>query len=176
MTDQFFTLAEQMHACLCAQVNATIPVDDRPSRCCLLAGSDFELGVSLTEDACRCGTAWVRIASFAPTGAFPNPQETPSNCGPDGWSLTLELGIARCPPIGDATTLPTCEELAAYTAKVMTDAQAIRRAIICCLGPSRPTRRYLMGAWEAFGPEGMCGGGRMTVQLQLLNCDDCPPV
>lgn len=172
--DRFMEAALLLQQCLCEQMNL-LPEPDRPQRCCIIAGQDFELGVSLTEDACRCGTAWVRIDSFVPSSQFPLAQEIPNNCGPERWALTLELGVARCPPVGTVELLPTCEELALYSAKVMADAQAMRNAIICCFGPSRPNRLYLIGGWSAFGPEGMCGGGKMTVQVEILRCDECPP-
>lgn len=173
--DKFLTAAQALRDCLCAQMNL-LPVDDRPERCCLLAATDFELGVSLLEDACRCGTAWVRIAGFDPSSSFPLPQELATPCGPDQWSLTLELGVARCPPIGTAERLPTCDELEAYTVKVMADAQAMRNAVFCCFAPGRPAngRLLLLGGWQAFGPEGMCGGGKMTLQVQIPKCDECP--
>lgn len=171
--DNFMLAAQAMRDCLCAQMNL-LPEPDRPQRCCIIAGQEFELGVSLLEDACRCGTAWVRIDSYQPSSTFPLPQELAQKCGPEQWALTLELGVARCPPVGTATKLPTCEELDLYSAKVMADAQAMRNAVLCCYGPGRSNRVFLMGAWTAFGPEGLCGGGKMTVQVQILKCDECP--
>jgi hypothetical protein len=171
--DKFLEAALLLQQCLCDQM-ALLPLADQPQRCCVIAGQDFEMGVALTEDMCACGTAWVRIDSFTPSATFPIQQETPTNCGPEQWTLTLELGVARCPPLGDANVLPTCTEWADYTTKVMADAQAMRNAIICCFGPARPNRLYLIGGWQAFGPEGLCGGGKMTVQVQILRCNECP--
>lgn len=170
--DLILDAATKLHTCLCAQVNL-LPIDDRPQRCSLIPATEFELGVSLTEDMCRCGTAWVRIDSYVPSDQFPAQQQVPTNCGPPQWALTLELGIARCPPIGDANVLPTDAEWIAYTDLVMADAQAMRQAVICCFGPTFPNRRYLIGSWAPFGPEGLCGGGRMTVQVQVMKCDEC---
>lgn len=171
--DPFFAAAQALYACLCDQQNLR-PEPERPARCCLIAGQDFELGVSLQEDACKCGTAWVRIDSFTPSDNFPLQQEVAQNCGPAQWAMTLELGIARCPPVGTIDRLPTCEELNAYSELVMLDAQSMRNALLCCFGPSRPNRLMLIGGWSAFGPEGMCGGGKMTVQVQVLRCNECP--
>ncbi len=172
-TDLILAAAQEMHACFCAQLNITVPVDDRPQRCCLFVGEDFEMGVAINEDMCKCGTAWVRVAGITPTGIFPNQMSEATNCAPTGWSLSLELGVARCPPLGDAYNLPSCDDWAAYTARVMTDAQAMRQAIICCLSAARPNRQYLIGGWAPFGPQGLCGGGKMTVDLQLLRCNEC---
>ena len=171
--DNFLVAAQLLYACLCEQVNL-LPEPDRPTRCCLIAASEFEMGVATLEDMCACGTAYVRIDSFTPSSTFPVQQELATMCGPEQWALTLELGIMRCPPIGTAEVLPTCDEYAAYTAKVMADAQAMRNAVICCFGPARPNRLLLLGGWQAVGPEGACGGGKMTVQVQILRCDECP--
>ena len=173
MADKFLEAARALHTCLCLQV-AAMPEPTRPKRCCLMVGADFELGVAITEDMCKCGTAWVRVVSFVPSSTFPNPQEEATHCAPEGWSLTLELGIARCPPIGDARVLATCDEMDDYTELVMGDAAAMRRAVLCCFGPGRANRLFQLGSWEAFGPEGMCGGGKMTVQAQILRCNECP--
>lgn len=172
--DPFYEAAQLLYQCLCEQMNL-LPEPDRPARCCLLAAQDFELGVAILEDMCACGTAWVRIGSFAPTSHFPGPQEQATFCGPEAWTLNLEMGVARCPPIGNIQELPTCDEFAQYTQKVMADAQAMRNALLCCFQPSRPNRLMLIGDWQAFGPEGACGGGKMQVQVQILRCNECPP-
>jgi hypothetical protein len=173
VTDILYDAAAQLHACLCAQVNA---LTNPPERCCLSVGAQFELGVALNEDMCRCGTAWVRIAGFVPSVTFPGQQEEPTNCRPPFWALTLEMGIARCPPLGTMADLPTCTEWATFAQTVMDDAAAMRRALYCCEETLLKARglKFVVGNWTPFGPEGMCGGGTMTVTVPVLACDECP--
>jgi hypothetical protein len=173
MAEIFFDLADRLRACLCTQV-ALLP--DPPQRCEVMVGSELEFLVSLSEDYCRCGTAWVRISEIVSTEVFPTPQEQFRHCLPDQWAMTLEVGIVRCPPVGDAGVLPTPAELSAFAATVMLDAQAMRKAISCCFTPPLEAigRQWIMGSWQAFGPMGMCAGGRMPVQVQVLCMDSCP--
>lgn len=171
--DRLMDAATAMHQCLCDTVNSAIPVDDRPQRCTLIATPDFEMGVAQLEDMCRCGTAYVRIDSYVPTDEFPQAQQVATNCTPSQWALTLELGIMRCPPIGTSETLPSDAEWLAYTQRIMADAQVMRQAVFCCFGPATPNRKYLLGSWVPVGPEGLCGGGKMTIQVQIIACNEC---
>lgn len=172
MPDIIAEVAEDLYACVCAQVAL---LADPPNRCCLLAGATFELGVAINEDMCRCGTAWVRVASVAPSVTFPSVQEEPRNCRPPMYAVTLEMGVARCPPIGTTQDLPTCPDWLAYSRKVLDDAAALRKAVFCCFGPMLSSRglKYVLGAWEPFGPEGLCGGGIQSVTVPVMACDEC---
>lgn len=170
--DRLMVAATKLHECLCAQV-ALMPVDTRPARCTLIAAAQFEAGVAQLEDMCACGTAYVRIGAYVPSEAFPDQQQAATKCGPPQWSLTLELGILRCPPIGTADVLPSDQAWFDYTTQVMADAQVLRQALFCCYGPARPNLMFLVGGWEAVGPEGLCGGGRMSVQVQVIACNEC---
>lgn len=173
MTDILYDAAVALKDCLCTQVAA---LASPPQRCCLAVGAQFEMGVALNEDMCRCGTAWVRIASFVPSNVFPAAVDEPTNCNPTFWALTLEMGIARCPPLGSMSDLPTCDEWATYTSQIMDDAAAMRRAVYCCEQPLIKARglKFVVGQWTPFGPEGLCGGGTLSVTLPVVACDECP--
>lgn len=174
MASPFSTEAERVFDCLCAQV-ALMPAEVRPQNCCLFIGSDQEFLAGLDEDRCKCGTAYVRIGSITPVTIFPQAQERWIACAPDQWNLNLELGIVRCPPLGTERAPATCAEELAFTRQVMDDADAMRKAVTCCLIPSLPAgRQFIVGAWTAFGPQGMCGGGTMQLQLQVTCRTSCP--
>src|SRR5918994_7225062 len=118
MADMFTGFADRLLACLCAQWPDGDPL--APARCCFKFDADLPtMGIALTEDECKCATAWVRVVDWqvSSDATFPGPDTSmeAQNC-PTMWALVLEMGIGRCPPIGDENTLPTCEEQNAFHA------------------------------------------------------------
>ena len=97
--------------------------------------------MSLAEDECCEGLAWVRPAGFVPSsGVFPVQDTAPiKGGGTRAWAITLELGAVRCAPTPDADRIPTTEEWDAATQAEMDDAAAIRRAV-CCFIDADPRR------------------------------------
>ena len=154
--------------CLCTAI-ATVP--DPPEDCCLRTGEVVSLNVSLSADECCKGLAWVRVVSIFPSEQnFPDADAEPRNCPPQWFAVVLEMGVARCSPVGTAMQYPNCGDWTAYSQKVLHDAAAMRRAF-CCLDLSGSEK--ILGVWEPLPTEGGCGGGIQTVTIQVPNCDGC---
>ena len=171
MADPFMEATEAVHTCVCTELNLLL---NPPGECCIFVGSDQEFLASLNQDRCCSGIGYVRISSYAPVTVFPEAQAVWRNCAPDQWVLMLELGVVRCAPTGTASNLASCAEELAFARQVMDDAAALRRAILCCWKPGQPAgRQFVLGGWEAFGPQGMCGGGKMSLQIQVTCQTDC---
>ena len=137
-------------------------------------GERFAPYLSTAEDECKCGIGWVRLVSVAgPTGEgdaaaqFRNADG--DLCGPFTWTVTFEMGVQRCPTLGDAHRNPTGAESLADTLRQLSDLRAMRAAMRCCFD-SVP---IVPGEYTPIGPEGMCFGGSWTFTAEFDDCDDC---
>lgn len=138
---------------------------------CIRAGASVTLWASTTEDECCTGAAWVRIGPIFP--GFPAQDPTPQPCWPPLWSVTLELGAARCAPTPDAQSIPTCTEHTALAADVVADAAAMLCAV-ACFQQVDPDRTLMIGAWEPAPTEANCAGGALPVTVSFFPCLTCP--
>jgi hypothetical protein len=147
-----------------------------PAQVCMRAGAVVNFLLSMTEDECCGGLAWVRVAQVYPTSGedFPAADETPIQDWPNQWGVVLELGSARCVPVGTATHIPTCDQWTLVSSELAADAAAMRRAILCCLRKEIPYSLMSIGAWEPADIEGGCAAGTMTVTLSVDGLDCCP--
>jgi hypothetical protein len=164
-------VALRMLGCLCEQV--TLLGHYTPAfRCCIMPGGETGMPAALTEDVCRCGFGWVRVAGYTPAEDFGEAGHVSVKCRPKQWRLALEIGIAGCMPIGTASALPTCDEYLAAFDRQMAEAAAMRRAVECCFPD--PTRGRLVEFGE-YVPEseGNCLWATMTATVQVINCDEC---
>ncbi len=159
--DMAVTLRQCLETALAARVNP-------PADTCLYTGADFRsfLSAGLTEDRCCSGFAAVRIARIIP---FTPAEGQMDGCGIKTWQVDLEMGVARCAPVGDINAGPTCAQLEAVAEQVQSDMQGMVEAV-CCLRPFVVSNRVAPRTWEPFGPEGACTGGIMPVQLLLDAC------
>jgi hypothetical protein len=161
--------AEELLTCLCAELAL---VSAPPQQCCLRTGETVFPAISLTEDECCSGLAWVRISSiFVSEANFPEPDTEPRGGCPPSWlGVQLEMGVARCAPTGSLSSNPTCDEWTILSERVLEDAGAMRRAF-CCLNIDNSAK--LLGAWTPLPTEGRCAGGTVIVTIQVPNCDEC---
>ena len=176
MADMFTPFADRLLGCLCAQWPAEDPL--KPARCCFRFDGDTPtMGISLSEDECKCGTAWVRVVDWYPSSdsAFPGPATTvdEQTC-PRLFGLVLEMGVGRCPPVGDQSVLPTCGEYNAFHAVVMDDGMRLRNAIYCCFLAVDPLDRVVVGQPQRLGPQGACFQQTLTVTAMVPACNECP--
>ena len=178
MADELFTpYVERLLLCLCAQMEA-LPEAQRPARCCVkFSGQLPTMGISVNEDECKCATAWVRIPSggwfITSDDTFPSPDTSPEeHLCPRAWGLTLEMGIGRCPPTGNQTTLPTCDEQNAFAQVMRDDAAAFRKAIQCCFTVD-PNEKFVIGDTSVVGPLGMCIQQTLTLTVMVVACNEC---
>lgn len=161
-------LARALLNCLCAELGEAVggPV----CTCCLAPGPE-------PMECCDCaegeGNAWVRVVRVFPTAArFPIPAADPNRCVTGLYAVELELGVYRCVSvIDDDGVPPSCEQRTADTEKVLDDAAAMRRAVVCCFVARG--RQAIVGEWRGRGPDGGCAGGAMTVLVEAGDC--CPP-
>lgn len=177
MADTLFTpYVQRLLACLCAQFDL-LPEAQRPARCCeKFSGATPTMGIAVTEDECKCTTAWVRIADWYPTSddTFPGPDTTPdaSKCM-TAWGLVLEMGVGRCPPIGDENVLPTCEEQNAFAQVMRDDASVFRKAIRCCFAQVNPLEEFVIGQPRILGPSGACIQQTLNLTVMVVACNEC---
>lgn len=169
--NQVVEMAATLRDCLMTELALR---DNPPAETCILSGEDGRtfLSVGTQQDRCCAGFAWVRVARVLPS--IPPSGQDPGNCGVDSWQLDLEMGVARCAPVGSdfVAAGPTCDEMLATFVQVQSDAEAMRRAV-CCLQPQTQSLRVYPTEWLPFGPEGGCTGGIMGVTLKLDDCDSC---
>lgn len=167
-----FPLAQALVGCLETEMAR---VADPPASVCLRPGQQVDPLLSVTEDECCSGLAWVRIESVYPSsdGIFPAQDDQAGvPCNPRGWAVVLEMGAVRCAPTPDAYSIPDCGEWTAVVDKTMQDAAAMRRAVLCCFDGLDLT--YLLGAWSSLPVAGRCAGGTMTVTIEADQLDCCP--
>lgn len=112
------------------------------------------------------GQAWVRFINEYPSKIFPSPDQD-GNCeGP--MAYTLEVGVARCLPVGKTNTIggftpPSNEEQILATRLQMADKAAMRRAIKCCVKDLDVS--YVLGTNTPMQTTGDCGGSVWTVTI-----------
>jgi hypothetical protein len=157
-------------ALLASLQDAVADLDRPPAKVGLRPGVTADLLISMTEDECCAGLAWVRVASVYPSGSFPQPDADYVACAPLQYAAVLELGIARCAPVGDAQTLPSADDWNDATGDMLADAAALRRTV-CTWVESNPDRMYLVGVWQPLPVEGGCLGGVQTVTVAIDACD-----
>ena len=161
-------ILDALLACLETQV-ARVP--DPPAVVCMRPGDRVELLIAQGQDECCAGLAWVRLAQIYPSSEFPTQDEGFVKCQ-TGWAVVVEIGVARCAPVGDERNLPTCDQWTKVTNNTTADAAALRRTLLCfrALDDHRFTM-MVPGSWEPLTTEGGCVGGAMTLTVQASMCD-----
>ena len=92
--------------------------------------------------------------------------------GPVQWTVTLELGAARCAPVGDEVNLPTEDDWLTVALAVLDDEAAIRRALCCFRTSAAATDRLIIVSQSQPLPvEGGCVGTLRTVTVAAPACD-----
>lgn len=170
-----FQIADALRACLDAAFE-----DDtgKPAEICHRPGNEAPLSLGMAQDECCSGLAWVRIAGIEPVpDAFDFQEPNANQCAVFTRRITLELGVARCNPFGDASRGPTCEAWTELALRMDLDASAMRRAVCCFqeadnVGPGEEVTAARAGAWEPLESSGMCAGGIMTVVV-WQECAEC---
>jgi hypothetical protein len=84
--------------------------------------------------------------------------------------VVLELGAARCAPVADGKSIPSCDQWTAASLAVLDDLAAMRRAV-CCFAAARSWRRLVVGNHQPLPVEGGCIGGTLTLTVQAPACD-----
>lgn len=171
-------ILETMRECLALQ---TAELQNPPEQVCIRPGPSVTLGVSVTEDECCDGLAWVRYADSPPSSQTraPAPDPRALACGPIRLAVTVELGIARCAPVGDSQTLPTCQEWEDLAFRSVDDMMALRRTVACYAWYLRSQHRpaaFLIQDSRPVMLTGGCSTVALTATWTPLNCDPDPVV
>lgn len=168
IVDEMVTpVAAVLLACL-AEAMGQVP---KPPRVVSLRPGDrVEMLLSKLRDECCEGLAWVRPAPAYPSSSFPEQDTVPSRCGVLQWAVGLEMGAARCAPLGTVNNLPTAAEWTAVTRAELDDFAAMRRAL-CCFAQVDPDRLWLPGQWQPMTAGGGCVGSTITVTVAVPACD-----
>jgi hypothetical protein len=163
-------LARELLACYETEL---AKLEDPPASIGLRPGSVVGFLLSMADDECCSGLAWIRPDAFYPSStAFPNPDTVAQKQGTRAWAVTLELGYVRCAPTPDAGSIPSNDEWDEVTQAVMDAGAAMRRAI-CCFIEAQPMRaqRVLPGQWQPVPVDGGCVGGLMPITIMGPACD-----
>lgn len=169
-----FPMAQALVACLEEQMSLVL---DPPATVCLRPGQQVDPLLSIYDDECCSGLAWVRIADIFPSSdaTFPTQDQTAEvACNPRSWAVVLEMGAVRCAPTPDATSMPSCDDWTSLVEKQMQDAAAMRRSVICCFGDLDIS--YLLGNWQPLPVSGRCSGGTQLVTVAAEYMDCCADV
>ena len=153
--------AEDLLTCL---EQAVADITSPPRYSSLRSGAAIALDLSQTQNECCDGLAWVRLGDEFP--GFPTQDENPNPCDLGVWSVELEMGVARCAPVGDIQDTPTFDEHYALARLLAEDSAAMRRAL-CCFKPQL-LGQMQVGRFTKFGPEGGCVGTIATVTVQTF--------
>lgn len=170
--DLFQPYAQRLLDCWCAQLALTSPA---PAKCEFRWDDDLPTArMAVGIDECKCGFGWVRMVTWYPTteATFPDADTEPQVC-PRLWAVVLEMGIGRCPPDGDASSLPTSEQMLAFQELMMGDGKAMRLAINCCFTEVNPLERVSFGRPARSGSAGKCIQQYMEVTVMVPACEEC---
>jgi hypothetical protein len=180
MADSLFSpIAQRLLDCWTLQLE-TLPAAEIPARIGFrFDGGEPTMGIALNEDECKCGTAWVRVVDWFPSSdaAFPGPDTSlEAQLCPTEYGLVLELGIGRCPPIGDQRDLETVLQRNAFHETVLADAQLMRKALACCFNSHvliNNPEDMVIGDWTKTGPAGACFHQTLSITVKVINCNEC---
>lgn len=149
-------------------------LDSPPASVGMRPGTVVDFLMSMTDDECCSGLAWMRPAAFYPSSAgFPSQDTSAQKQGTRAWAVVLEMGIVRCAPTPDADAIPSNADWEEVTQAVMDAGAAMRRAICCWIGVDKTTRsqRILPGQWQPVAVQGGCVGGILPVTILGPACD-----
>jgi hypothetical protein len=128
-------------------------------------------GQQVVADWCSCGgrgcggQATVRLTDVYPSSErFPSPDGTTKTACVVVLAAVIEVSVLRCVPRPKdrATVTPAEQTTAALVAA--DDAMAMAKTLACC--PQVQDRPNVLGRWTPVD-SGDCGGGKMTVTVQL---------
>ncbi len=155
----------ELSACLCEEITASgLP---EPCSCGPMIGSLVLDYCGTCKDGSCGGQAWVRLVQAFPSTDFPNQLTDLRNCNAP-LAFELEIGVARCKPIGTASGVrgyvpPTNEQNIEALRLQTADIAAMRRAVMCCFGADDTD--YILGSYTPFPTVGDCLGGTFNVYV-----------
>lgn len=117
------------------------------------------------------GQGWVRFSTEFPYTTFPTQDTASARCN-TSRAFQLEVGIARCLPVGKANAIggftpPTVQQLVDATRLQMADKAAMAYAIQCCMNWAEDEfgLDHVLGQYQPMQVSGDCGGGTWLVTI-----------
>lgn len=157
-----FPVLQRLVECLCAELEKAGGPD--LCYCGMMVGDQMPLELAKCGPGGCGGVAWIRpMQAFAST-EFPQPDETPSCVAV--LAMPVEIGVARCYPRGDPKIAMDPQEMFAAARLYMSDMQAVRRAVRCCMADASFQGSHVMGTWEPIPASGGISGGTWTVIIR----------
>lgn len=174
---KLYKVAGMLLTCACDKLELT--AGGCPDRRCVVPG--------LIPEAANCctppggGQLTVNVVRTFPSRQFPVPDlGTPNNCNAPWQVVTYAITIFRCMPVGDMHHAPTCDALDDAALLAITDMEAIRVGVFCCLIDRDTAEQTIgMGYEWTFGdhlttePQGGCVGSVLNVQVGIPICWEC---
>lgn len=162
-------LAQDLLACLETALLAG-PKPPPANKIMLRAGAEVTPLLGTGTDECCTGLGWVRIASISGVRQLGDLDNV--SCFRQERTLTLELGVARCPPSAGISTVPTEDQWTAAALQLDADQGAMEAAICCAFGDidNIAAEEVAVGEYQPFGVDGNCIGGTMTVFVRMSAC------
>ena len=159
---ELFPTLQRLQECLCAELEAA----KGPALCyCgLMVGDIMPLELMDCERG-NCGVAWVRPVQAFPSTVFPDPDVGDGSCE-SPLAMTIEVGVARCYPTARDRNGLDPQQFFEAARLYMSDLQAARRAIQCCLESERFDGSHSVDAWEPIPAEGGVSGGIWMVTVR----------
>jgi hypothetical protein len=128
-------------------------------------------GQQVVADWCTCGgrecggQATVRLSDVFPSSErFPSPDGTTKTACVVMLAAIIEVQVLRCVPRVKGKVMPTPAEQTQAALVAADDAMAMAKALACC--DEVQSRPNVIGRWVPVD-SGDCGGGKMTVTVQL---------
>jgi hypothetical protein len=175
LTDVTTVIGQNLLACLTVAVQAQAAAGNAPvpARIGFLVGATAVEDLSVYDDMCCDGTAYVRFASAYPSANFPQPDQGDRNCDPIAWGTIWEVGIMRCAPVGTANFITDMPTWAATNAIQMSDNNALEVTStsykqIYATGAN--DAGVLVGQVTPLGPQGKCVSLSMSITIQAIGC------
>lgn len=164
-------VAQELLACLETALLAG-PNPPPANRIMLRAGAEVTPMLSTVDDECCSGLGWVRVAGISGVRELRAPDNT--SCFLPDRTLTLEMGVARCMPTPDASSLVTEDQWEDVALQLDADMGAMESALCCAFSDleGSPAEEIAVGEYQPFGVDGNCIGGTMTVRIAMSRC--CP--
>lgn len=136
-----------------------------PNRVCIYPGD-------VAWDACECGMLALTTSVIYPSDSFPTlGVAAVSDCGLPYMVANLQITMLRCIPQISEKRYPTCTQLGTATQIQYEDAFAVWQGTLCCLKilqDNQFIQEFNFGAQTFVGPQGMCGGSTLSVDLGYI--------
>ncbi len=115
------------------------------------------------------GSAWVRWVQAQGSGV-----SKPAPCAGGSFTAVIELGVHRCAPVMDDARQPIADETwERFTAGMMDDVAALRRAPMCCAFLGDNDLKWQLQQVQPSGPTGGCASAVATISVEFVDCG-CP--